>query len=372
MTKKHIVIDARIRRSSTGRYADRLVEHLQDIDKENQYTILLQPDDPWQPTAGNFIAKPCPYPQFSFNPFNDLKFTAQIRALKPDLVHFTMTQQPLTYFGNIVTTTHDLTMFHFVRRGSTPLPIYTLKMLAYRLLFKWSHIKSKKIIVPTNYVAKDLSNYQPSANNKISVTYEASEASFGQEAKRPQNITETDQFIMYLGNAFPHKNLKRLIDAFSILKKTKPDLKLVLVGKKEVHYQELEDYIIQNYHKIAGDILITGFLPDEEARWLFENCQASIFPSLSEGFGLPGLEAMAHGAPVVSSNATCLPEVYGDAAHYFDPLNPEDMAIKITEVIDSKKLRDKLIKAGTKQLKKYSWKKMAEETLTIYNSILKN
>src|SRR5690348_392876 len=95
ITPKHIVIDARIRRSTTGRYTDRLVEHLQKLDDFHRYTILVQPDDPWKPTAKNFTALPCPYPQFSFNPLHEIGFARQLYGLKPDLVHFTMTQQPL-------------------------------------------------------------------------------------------------------------------------------------------------------------------------------------------------------------------------------------------------------------------------------------
>ena len=103
---------------------------------------------------------------------------------------------------------------------------------------------------------------------------------------------------------------------------------------------------------------------------LYQNAKAYVFPSLSEGFGLPGLEAMAHGCPVISSNATCLPEVYGDAAHYFDPLDVDDMTQKISEVIDSKSLREDLVKKGTDQLVHYSWEKMASETHSIYSSTL--
>src|SRR5690606_11583791 len=97
---------------------------------------------------------------------------------------------------------------------------------------------------------------------------------------------------------------------------------------------------------VSNDIVFTGFIPDEELKWLYEHALSYVFPSLSEGFGLPGLEAMVHGCPVVSSNATCLPEIYGDAAHYFDPEDVMDMAAKISEVIGSDKLRKDLVKKG--------------------------
>jgi glycosyltransferase involved in cell wall biosynthesis len=104
---------------------------------------------------------------------------------------------------------------------------------------------------------------------------------------------------------------------------------------------------------------------------MYEHCAAYVFPSLSEGFGLPGLEAMVHGAPVVSSNATCLPEIYGPAAEYFDPRSVEDMAAKIKRVLLNEKRRKELIVAGKKQANKYSWRKTAEQTLVVYNQVLK-
>lgn len=229
-------------------------------------------------------------------------------------------------------------------------------------------MKSDKIITPTVYVAEDLADYQPSTTNKIVVTYEAAEPAFAGKAVRPKQLNENDRFLMYLGTAFPHKNIPVLFDALEILHKTHPDLKLVLVGKKEIHYEELEEKA--RNHPMAGNIIFTGFLPDNEAKWLFKHTQAYVFPSLSEGFSLTPMEAIVHGAPVASSNATCLPEVYGDAVHYFDPHHPRDIAAKIQEIINDKQLRDKLAQNGKKQFKKYSWRKMAEETLIVYKDVL--
>ncbi len=366
--KKHIVIDARIRPTTTGRYTDRLLEHLQNIDTYHRYTVLLRPEDDWQPHAANFTALPCPYAQFSFNPLQQIGFTRQLHSLRPDLVHFTMTQQPLLYFGNIVTTTHDLTMFHFVRRGAANPVVYWLKMKLYRFLFIWSHWKSEKIIVPTNYVAADLANYQPSVKNKLVVTYESSEPPLETAAIQPKHITAKDEFILYVGNAFPHKNVLALVQAFTLLHKKHPKLKLVLVGKKEIHYQELEKSLAD--HPLRDRIIFTGFIPDEELKWLYEHTCVYAFPSLSEGFGLGAMEAMAHGAPVASSNATCLPEVYGPAAHYFNPENPRDMADKINDILTDKKLRETLIANGSAQLKKFSWQRMAVQTLDVYKSLI--
>jgi glycosyltransferase involved in cell wall biosynthesis len=364
--RKHIVIDGRNRRSSTGRYTDRLVEHLQDVDDYNNYTVLVQPDDNWQMHSPNFRTLPSPFPQFSFNPLSELRFSLQLYRLRPDLVHFTMTQQPLLYFGHIITTTHDLTMFHFVRRGSTPRPVFWAKMRLYHFLMWWSHKKSARIIVPTHTVAKELAQFQPFTKKKLAVTYEAVGAPIDGPAHQPKVVN--GEFIMHLGNAFPHKNLERLVHTFNILYKTRPELKLVLVGKADKHTDDLKRAIA--HLPCAGSVIVTGFLPDSEAKWLYKHCRAYVLPSLMEGWGLTALEAMSNGAPVLASNTSVMPEVYGEAAHYFNGLDPQDMATKIAEVLDNTKLREQLIKNGAAQIKKYSWARMAEETLTVYESVI--
>lgn len=362
----HIVIDARIRRSATGRYADRLLQHLEKIDLTNKYTILLENDDTWKPSNKNWSTLNIPYHQFSFNPVEQIKFTKLLHSLKPDLVHFTMTQQPIFYLGNIVTTTHDLTMLRFTRPGTTPLPIFWVKMALYKFMFWWSHKKSTKIIVPTNFVKEDLAKLEPFTKNKTFVTLEAGEPTKSvkttpfKDAKKP--------YIMYLGSSFPHKNLKRLVDAFGIVLESFPDLQLILVGKREKYKIDLENYVATKTYK--DSILIPGWLEDEETFWLYKNCEAYVFPSMSEGFGLPGLEAMSYGAPVVSSNATCLPEVHGDAAEYFDPYDINDMAAAICRVIGNKKRRDELVKLSFKRGDAFSWERMAKQTLDIYESTL--
>jgi glycosyltransferase involved in cell wall biosynthesis len=363
---KHIVIDARIRRASTGRYIDRVVEHLQQLDHENTYTVLVQPDDPWQPSAPNFKREDCKYAQFSFNPLEQIGFTRQLRKLKPDLVHFSMTQQPIPYFGKIVTTTMDLTMLRFTRPGKAPLPVFWVKMAGYRFLFWLGHRKSQRIITITNYVKEDLIKLQPFTKNKIRTTYLASEPPMEAPGQQPERVQEP--FILYVGTAFPHKNLEKLVEAFELLHATNPDLRLVLAGKKEFYYEQLEKK--SSPSPAFSNIIFTGFVKDEELKWLYETAEAYVFPSLSEGFGLPGLEAMTYNCPVISSNATCLPEVYDDAALYFDPNNATEMAEKIQYVLDNPYVADELRIAGQKQLKKYSWQKCAQETLEVYNEVL--
>lgn len=366
--RHHIVIDARIRRSTTGRYVDRLIEHLQDIDTYHKYSILLQPDDPWKPKSSNFHTVACPYPQFSMNPVHEIGFARQLYRLKPDLVHFTMSQQPLLYFGTIVTTSHDTTMYNYVRRGNTPLLFYKFKIALYRFLVWQAHRKSKEILVPTRTVAQEFIDMQPFVKDKITVTYEASEPEFKDRATKPAGVK--DEFILYVGTAFPHKNLGKLIEAFDLMIKKRPNLQLVITGKlNEKHMVELMEWA--KHRPSYKNILRPGFVTDGELKWLYQHCGCYVFASVSEGFGLPPLEAMAHGAPVASSNASVMPEVYGEAAHYFNPRKPQDIADKVEEVLSNPKLRTELIKKGHAQLKKYSWRTMAEETMTVYKAALR-
>ncbi len=420
---KHIVIDARIRRASTGRPVARLLEYIQELDSENTYTVMLEPGDDWKPTATNVSTVACPFSQFSFNPLQQFTFARFIKNLKPDLVHFTLTgQQPLGYFGRQITMTHDLTMYEYVRAGKLPLWLHALRMAGYRLLMWSAHRKAKHIIVPTNYVAEGLAKFHKFTANKISVTLEASEPPIAGDAKKP-DIENLDRFILYVGSAFPHKNLETLIKSFELLLTSQPELNLILAGKREYHSEQLEKFAqrirpgsvlrmredsptslsppsgeqdvsvdtSRNGMVVAGrqaasepdnttrtgslssareNIVFTGFVEDAELKWLYQNAAAYVFPSLSEGFGLPGLEAMVHGCPVVSSDATCLPEVYGDAAVYFDPNNVQEMADRITLVLEDEALRSKLIALGSAQAAQYSWRRMAEQTLEVYNKAL--
>ncbi len=365
--KKHIVIDARIRPASTGRPIARLLEHLQEIDKEHRYTVLIKKDDDWRPTAKNFTAKPIDYPIFSFNPLNQIGLALALHRLKPDLTYFGLTpSQPLFYSRKYITLTHDLGMLRFARAGRLPEWLHKIRMAGYRFLLRQAHKRAAHIVTPTEFVAEDVKKYHLFTSRKVTTIYEASEPPLPGKAQQPVNPPK--EFIMYTGSAFPHKNLDRLVSAFTILREQHPNLKLVLVGKREYHSKQLERKI--NKQELLQRIIFTGFIPDEELKWYYQNARAYVFPSLNEGFGLPGLEAMVHGCPVVSSDASCLPEVNGDAAHYFNPLDVQEMAVKIDEVISSEKLRNDLIKKGYENAKRFSWKTFTKKHLELFRHYL--
>ncbi len=365
--KKHIIIDARIRGASTGRPIARLLEHLQDIDQKHRYTIILQKGDDWTSKAKNFSVIHTRFPNFSFNLLNQVLYAWQLYKLKADLVHFTLTpQQPMLYFGTQTTFTHDLSMLKFVRAGRLPPWLHKVRMRGYRLLLWSAHRHAKQVIVPTQYVADAVNKYHLFTNRKTTVALEASDPPLPGTATAPADMPQN--FILYVGSAFPHKNLERLISAFALLKEQHPDLKLVLVGKRELHSKQLQRWSKKIDHH--EDVIFTGFVSDQELKWYYQNARAYVFASLSEGFGLPGLEAMAHGCPVVSSNATCLPEVHGDAALSFDPEDIHEMAQKIDEVISNETLRKKLIEKGYENTKRFSWRKFAQTNLSVFEEVL--
>ena len=363
---KRVVVDARESGTSTGRYIDKLVENLHKLSPPYEIEVLTKTHrmDYIKQVAPNFTVTESPYEEFGFG--EQLGFKRQLTSLKADLVHFGMVQQPVFYRGRVVTTIHDLTTARFTNPDKKRTSFW-VKQQVYKWVIKRVAKKSKAIITPSQFVKDDLVAYTGINPDKITVTYEA--ADFITDSPTPLPDLQNKQFIMYVGRPTPHKNLERLIDAFRLLQAQHPSLHLLLAGKKDANYRRIEAMVQQ---KDIKNVVFSDFVNDSQLRWLYENCSAYVFPSLSEGFGLPGLEAMVHGAPVVSSNATCLPEVYGDAAHYFNPTDTQSIANSINEVLTDEKLREDLVAQGKAQAAKYSWQRMAEQTLAVYSQILES
>ncbi len=360
-----IVIDARELRTSTGRYVERLLNYLQKIDTENEYKIILKQSDfaTWEPTNKNFKKVATSYKEFTFG--EQLGFKKQIKNLKPDLVHFAMVQQPILYKGIVVTTMHDLTTVRF-KNPSKNVMVFWAKQQIYKFVNWYVPRKSKAIITPTKFVKNDIAMFAKIKPNKITVTYEAADAI----TDKPEAVDTLrgKKFIFYIGRPTPHKNLDNLLGAFELLLEDNPELVLVLGGKKDVLYKRYDKKVKEM--GLKNNVLFTGFVSEGQLRWLYQNCRVYVFPSLSEGFGLPGLEAMMHRAPVAASEATCLPEVYGDAAQYFNPQDKYDMARTINELLTNTRLRQQMTIAGRKKAEEYSWQRMAEQTLEVYKKTL--
>lgn len=360
-----IVIDARESGTSTGRYVDKLIENLHALKPRHEVLLLAKTkrSEFLRAIAPDFKIVVSNYPEFSFA--EQIGLAWQAYNLRADLVHFTMPQQPLAYFGATVTNLHDLTTVRYTNPAKNKL-LFKLKQLVYKCLIVWVAHKSRVVLAISEYAKRDIASYTRTSLDKFVVTYPAADKIA--EAAEPITGVRSGEFIMYVGRPLPHKNLQSLIDAFSLLQKDRPKLQLVLAGKKDVLYgrfeKQIEDRAIKN-------VIFTDFISEGQLRWLYENTAAYVFPSLSEGFGLPGLEAMVHGAPVVSSSATCLPEIYGDAAHYFEPTDIDDMVAAISGVLDNESIRAELVKKGFAQASKFSWRRMAEQTLEVYEKVLK-
>lgn len=361
---KHIVIDARIISSSTGRYVERLLHYLEQLDTTNRYTVLVRKKDKqyWKPTNPNFSIEIADYTPYGFA--EQTGFLRQLQRYKADLVHFTQVHQPILYSGRKVSTVHDFTLLNTYNPDKNWL-VFRSKQLIGRFVFRHVAKTSAAVICPTNYTRDELLRRYAVSPEKVVTTHLAGEMRTTDVTPYPDLMNEP--FIMYVGQQSEYKNIARLGDAHQALLKKHPNLKLVLVGKIDPAAKRNQNYFEAKSYK---NIVFTGFTDDDQLNWLYKHTSAYVFPSRMEGFGLPGIEAMMMGAPVVSSSATCLPEVYEDAAHYFNPLDSDDMVSKINDVLSDKTLRSKLIKKGRIQAKKYSWKKTAEQTLAVYRSVL--
>jgi glycosyltransferase involved in cell wall biosynthesis len=359
----HIAIDARVINSSTGRYVERLLHYLQEIDAKNNYSILVRKEDEnyWVPSRENFKIVIADFPNYSLAEQFGLK--KLLNQLKPDLVHFCMPQQPIGYSGKTVTTFHDLTLMKTYNSDKNWL-MFHIKQVIAKHIFKKAAQNSDHIIAISKYTKQDLLAFTPLVEEKITVIYEAGETT---SAGSRNYKLPFHRYMLYVGQQSDYKNIKRLGDAHQKLRETYPELGLVLAGKKNAATLKNEQYFESKNYK---GILFTDFVDDDQLNWLYAHAEAYIFPSLMEGFGLPGLEAMAHGTPVVSSNATCLPEIYADAARYFDPKDTDDIARVIGEVIGNPALKRQLSTAGYQRIKKFSWKKMAAQTHAIYEEVL--
>lgn len=359
-----IVLDVRFINSGTGTYAVKLLNNLQLLDKVNQYIILVPNKDKsyYQPANPNFKITPVDYGMYSLG--EQIGFWRFLNKLRPDLVHFCMPQQPVLYRGKKITTFHDLTLLNTYNSDKNWL-VYHFKQLVGRYVFKSIARSSNHLVAISNNTKKELRAFTNVADNKISVIYNGAEIK--PQERQPYADLPFERFIMYVGQQPDFKNIRRLGDAHQLLLSSNPNLGLVLVGRMNEDTKRNQAYFESKGYK---NIHFTGFIPDSQRDWLFTKAVAYVFPSLMEGFGLPPLEAMLSGTPVISSNASCMPEIMGDAAAYFDPLDVANMADTIQAVINDPTKLEQMRQAGLVQASKYSWERMAKETYAIYQQVL--
>lgn len=261
----------------------------------------------------------------------------------------------------------DLSFIHF--------PELFKKSDLYQLV-NWTKYSLKKasVVFSISRASKnDIIEVYKVPENKLVVTYPGVKpiSNFTRSASSGQAFQISNRnmghYILFVGTLQPRKNITRLVEAFSKIKPNHPDLKLVIVGKKGWQYGE----ILESPKKFAvsKSVEFLDFVKDEELGRFYKNALCFVLPSLYEGFGLPVLEAMKYGCPVLISNVSSLPEAGGDAALYFDPQSPDDIAEKLEKVISNPKLRQEMKKKGFEQVKKFSWEKTAKETLKVLEEI---
>lgn len=366
MTEKtmKIAIDARIINSGTGRYIERLLHYLQQLDQKNEYLVLVRRADLnyFKPTAPNFKVVEADFKNYSFE--EQIGLARLLNKLKPDLVHFCMPQQPLIYTGAAVTSVLDLNLLKMDVNDMNPLEL-RIKKAIFATLLKIVLKRSRQILTISNFSKKDIINFSHINPQKINVTYLAADKIPG-KLKEVKAYTKVP-FIMYVGRAEAYKNNRGLILAHQQLLVKHPELRLVIIGRKDELRNKDIKWVRDNGYK---NIDFLGFVPDDELAWLYAHTKAYVFPSFMEGFGLPGLEAMLYGAPVAASSASCIPEILGGAAEYFDPKSPKDIAQVVDEIITNQTKRSALIKLGYAQAAKYSWRKMAEQVFGVYKKAL--
>lgn len=370
-----IAIDARFyNESGVGRYIRNLIFNLENLDPINEYFIFMLPKDlDDYKNAKNFRKIAADFPWYGLS--EQFKFPKLLKKYDPDLIHFPHFNVPVFYSGKFVVTIHDLIHQHHRMKRATSLNPFTfkIKQIGYRQVFQHAIFKSCKILVPSNFVKKILISEWDVEPEKIIVTEEAVDDKLMSIANSLSKKTALEminkfnikkRFIFYVGNAHPHKNIEGLIKAFRNLVQKYSNLNLVLSGGDHYFWKRIK----REYH-LPG-IIYTGFISEEQLIALYKKAAVFVLPSFEEGFGLPILEAMASGCPVVTSNTASLPEISGNAALFFNPHNVNDMTNKIAQVLDNAGLRIQLIEKGLKRYKAYSWKKLANTTLNAYKNCL--
>ncbi len=385
--RKTIGIDARmygLKHAGIGRYVTNLLDEVTKLNNFSRFDWILFARQEDLAKLREKYKNKFHYIKANFNHYSlneQLLFPLTLYRANCNLIHFPHFNVPIFYHKPFVVTIHDLIKHHFRGPETTTKNqfVYYIKFLGYRLIIKNAVQKAQKIFAPSQFIKEQIINQYQTNPKKIIVTYEGANNKFSISKFQFSNKEKEETlkkyqikrpYLLYVGSVYPHKNIDRLIEAVKIARKKIPQIKLVIVCSRNIFWERLRKKI--NLAEAKSFIKLTGFVSDQELALLYQEAASFVFPSLSEGFGLPPLEAMASGCPVISSNATCLPEIYNDAALFFNPIDPKDMAEKIIKMIKNKKLQSQYRARGFEKAKEYSWKKMARGTFEKYQSVTSN
>ena len=346
-----IVIDARMwNETGIGRYIRNLVLGLEKIDSENDYYLLLLSNEFNSLQLNkNFHKVLANFKWYTLEEQYKLPFV--INKISPDLFHSPNINAPVFYSGKMVITIHDLIMLKGLKNEG-------LKHFIKRVLLKVTLIfllKSQcKVVTVSNYVKRQLQlkfNVNP---EDIKMIYNCVDV----DSNLLTNPTGKSDYLLYVGNTYGHKNIEFLINAVS-----ETDKRLIIVGKEDVSVQHLKQIVLEK--RLENKVHFRGYVEDFELNRLYSNAFAFIFPTLDEGFGLPGLEAMSNSCPVICTDIEVLREIYKDGAVYFEKNSTKSLVAKI-KMLESTSFRERLLKNGLEVVKQYSCKSFVENTLKVY------
>ncbi len=355
-----------------GRYIENLLDQLPQLDDTYEWVYFLR--DQSQLNHSPILARATRHPSVRvvWAPYKHYTLGEQwhlpaiFKQANLDLLHVPHFNVPIRYSDPTVITIHDLLWHQYQGLGVTTLPswLYGLKYLGYRFVTNHAVAAARRIIVPTQSVKTTLTSYYPPSVTKTTVIKEGVGDAFSSQLKHPlaSPFAFNPHRLLYVGSLYPHKNLEIV---FQFLRQA-PQYSLTVVGARSAFQAQVKD----RAQKLAVDHQISwvGFVEDEQLVKLYRSAAALIQPSLSEGFGLTGVEAMAVGTPVIASQIDVFQEIYGDAAIFFDPRSVASLVQAITTLTPT--IRQGLVKRGRAVVKEYSWQKMARETLEVYKRVL--
>src|ERR1700731_1810870 len=373
-----IAIDIRrMTEFGVGTYIRNVVRSLGRLDHQTKYFLIGSPDKVKEigPLPANFHTVPLAEPELSLKSF--MEFRTTVKRLECDLVHIpNLFSIPRGLPCPYVMTVHDL-LEHL---SWTQRQIALLGSLHFQMT---KHVLrgAARIFAVSNFTKIEVEKLFGIPAGRIEVVYNAIDERFlhgHASAAERQLIAERYQvtypFLLYAGRISPHKNVVRMIEAFSALKTELekdhafPDLKLIIIGDDVSGNPDLRRTVVRS--GVQNDVRFLGFVPIEVLRTFYDQAKIFIFPSLYEGFGLPPLEAMAHGTPVVTSNVSSLPEVVGNAAVLVNPENVFEIMRALHRVLMDRSLRDRMKQRGYQQAAKFSWNTSVRRILEAYGQIV--